>query len=387
MKRISFLLLFLLAISALARPTQVETNVPAVQFGIKLELHSKILNEDRPYWVYLPPSYQTGAIQSPQKYPVLYLLDGEWNFQWASEVVQFMADSLQIPELIVVGIPNLDRDKDLTPTHDTNNATSGGGPAFETFISEELAPEINARFRTVPCRILVGHSLGGALAADAFLRQTNGFRACIAIDPSLWWDHEVLVHRAAGFLPETNSRAALFIATANWPPNLDPTNLMTGPTELFVSILKTKASPGLRIGYRHLEAEDHNSSRLMGLYEGLRFTFAGYQPMDVLALDKPALIKAHFEELSDRMGFDILPPERLVNKIGYALLDAHENDKAVECFKLNVSNNPASPYAYSHLADAYLAKGKRELAIQNYQKALALDPTLASAANALAKLK
>lgn len=371
----------------MAWPPRVHENDPAVQFGIKLTLHSRILNEHRPYWVYLPPSYQPNAHSSPQKYPVLFVLDGEWNFPWASEVVQFMADSLQIPELIVVGIPNIDREKDLTPTHAPRDATSGGGLAFETFISEELAPEVNGRFRTVPYRILAGHSLGGALVADAFLRQTNGFQASIAIDPSLWWDNGVLVQRAAGFCPGTNSRSALFTATANWPHSLDPSNSMTGPTELFVSMLKSKASLGIRIGYQHLESEDHNSSRLMGLYDGLRFTFAGYKPMDVLALDKPALIKAHFEELSDRLGFKILPPERLVNRIGYALLDAHESDKAVECFKLNVSNYPVSASGYSHLADAYLANGKKESAIQNYKQALALDSSLDSARNALSKLK
>jgi predicted Zn-dependent protease len=77
----------------------------------------------------------------------------------------------------------------------------------------------------------------------------------------------------------------------------------------------------------------------------------------------------------------------LVNKIGYVLLETQAADKAVECFKLNASNYPASPYVYSHLADAYLAKGEKEMAIQNYRKALTLDSTLDSAKKALAKLK
>jgi tetratricopeptide (TPR) repeat protein len=233
----------------------------------------------------------------------------------------------------------------------------------------------------------VGHSLGGALAADVFLRQTNGFQACLAIDPSLWWDHEVLVQRAMDFVPRRNSRNSIFIATANWPRSLDPTNIMTGPSELFVSILKTNSAPGLRIGYQHFDSEDHGSSRLMGLYNGLRFIFDGYKPMDVLVLDEPSLIKNHFAELSGRLGFPILPPEGLVNKIGYGLLEAHESDKAVECFKLNVSNYPASAFACSHLADAYLAEGEKTLAIQNYKTALKLNPNVDGAKEALRKLR
>ena len=63
---------------------------PLVQFGVQYTVHSKILNEDRVYSVYLPPSYQTKANRRHQEYPVLYVLDGDWNFSWAAEVVRFM---------------------------------------------------------------------------------------------------------------------------------------------------------------------------------------------------------------------------------------------------------------------------------------------------------
>ncbi len=283
-----------LALLLPAFASAAQTNSPLVQFGEQRSLHSEILNEDRAYWVCLPSSYHSNSDHRPQKYPVLYLLDGEWNFEWVCEVVRFMSESLEIPELIIVGIPNTNRERDLTPPHDTNDVSSGGGKLFERFLKEELEPEINAKYRTVPYRILVGHSMGGALAADVFLRQTNGFQACLTIDPSLWWDNEVLVQRAKEFVPQRNSRNSIFIATANWPRSLDPTNIMTGPSELFVSILKTNSSPGIRIGYQHFDSEDHSSSRLMGLYDGLRFIFDGYKPMDVLALDEPSLIKSHF---------------------------------------------------------------------------------------------
>lgn len=120
--------LFLFAFASAA-----QTNSPVVQFGEKNSLHSKILNEDRPYLVYLPPSYKANRDHAPQKYPVIYLLDGEWNFEWVCEVAQFMGDTQKIPELIVVGILNTDRERDLTPTHATNNVSSGGGPLLKSF--------------------------------------------------------------------------------------------------------------------------------------------------------------------------------------------------------------------------------------------------------------
>lgn len=363
-----------------------QTNSPLVQFGEKYTLHSKILNEDRQYWVSLPPSYKPTRNHARQKYPVLFLTDGESQFPWACEVVQFMGDSFQIPELIVVAIPNTDRDRDLTPTHDSGIASSGGGPLFEKFLNEELAPEMDAKFRTAPYRILVGHSIGGALAADAFLCQTNGFQAYIAIDPALWWDNEILIQHAKEFSPKTNSHNAIFIATANHFGE-QPPNKIKGDSERFVSILTAKAAPDLRVGYQYFDDEDHGSSRLMGLHDGLRFIFEDYKPENFWTFDEPSLIENHFKKCSDRLGFEISPPEAYVDKIGSWMLDAHETDKAMECFKLNVTNYPTSANVYSRLADAYLAKGEKELAIQNYKKVLELNPNRISAKKALEKLE
>ena len=79
--------------------------------------------------------------------------------------------NIQIPELIIVALPNTRRTRDLTPTHairdysgkeEPNFSFSGGGESFLRFMEEELMPHIEAKYRTQPYRILVGHSLGGA---------------------------------------------------------------------------------------------------------------------------------------------------------------------------------------------------------------------------------
>src|SRR5687767_4215597 len=91
----------------------------SIRIGEKFSLQSKILKERRPYWVHLPESY-TNTTFAPRRYPVLYLLDGDPNFHSTSGVVQFMGGAvnanIQIPELIVVAIPNTQRTRDLTPT-------------------------------------------------------------------------------------------------------------------------------------------------------------------------------------------------------------------------------------------------------------------------------
>ena len=135
----------------------------------RLEIHSKVLNEDRVVWVRTPPGYQ----QSKDVYPVVYQTDAPENVNEIGSTIDFLVDNRRIPQLLVVGIGNTDRRRDLTPTQaDVKNAdgtvtkypTSGGGDKFLDFIQTELMPEIEKRYRTAPYRIFVGHSLGGLLA-------------------------------------------------------------------------------------------------------------------------------------------------------------------------------------------------------------------------------
>ena len=152
-------------------------------------LHSNILNEDREYWVSLPESYSDEAL-SYRKYPLLIVLDGNVHFKVISGMANYMgADryrSWKIPEMIVVGIQNVDRRRDYTPdkiiTVRENN--SGGGERFLSFLEDELIPELDKNYRTTSYRILFGHSLGGLLATHAYLKEETLFNAFIAVDPS-----------------------------------------------------------------------------------------------------------------------------------------------------------------------------------------------------------
>ena len=103
--------------------------------------------------------------------------------------------NLQIPELIVVGVPNTDRTRDLTPTRNASRPTggsdpslrgSGGGDAFLAFLRDELIPTVDAAYRTTDYRILVGHSFGGLMSLHAFLSEPALFQAHLAIDPSVF---------------------------------------------------------------------------------------------------------------------------------------------------------------------------------------------------------
>jgi len=192
MKKI--LLAILITLSSICAFAQKDNKVT---IGTIDSVQSKILNEQRKIWVYVP---NAGQLDSKQRFPVVYLLDGDAHFYSVVGMIQQLSQvngNTVCPEMIVVGIPNTDRTRDLTPTHidaeppmmDSASAkTSGGGEQFVSFIEKELMPHIDSLYPTEPYKMLIGHSFGGLTAINIAMNHTKLFNSYIAIDPSMWWD-------------------------------------------------------------------------------------------------------------------------------------------------------------------------------------------------------
>ncbi|MFL5411406.1 MAG: serine hydrolase [Myxococcales bacterium] len=72
---------------------------------------------------------------------------------------------------------------------------------------------------------------------------------------------------------------------------------------------------------------------------------------------------------------------------GYSLLESKKIDEAVKTFELDVRESPDAWNAHDSLGDAYQAAGKTDLAIESYEKSLALNPQNKHAAEMSKKLK
>ncbi|MBK8951774.1 MAG: hypothetical protein IPM85_05070 [Chitinophagaceae bacterium] len=82
-------------------------------------VYSGVLNEQRKVWVYVPHMKAGMQQNAGQRYPVVYLLDGDGHFESVAGMIQQLSQvngNTVVPEMIVVGIPNTDRTRDLTPT-------------------------------------------------------------------------------------------------------------------------------------------------------------------------------------------------------------------------------------------------------------------------------
>jgi len=373
-KNITIALFFLIGINLVK-----SQNVGQIVIGTKHLFHSNILSEDREYWINLPESYNDVNKSSYKSYPLLIVLDGNIHFKAISGIVNYMSSDLyrnwKIPEMIVVGIKNVDRRRDYTPdkiaTIRENN--SGGGERFLSFLEEELIPELDQKFRTAPYRILFGHSLGGLLATHTYMKESTLFNSFIATDPSFGtWDSETM-DKKLDSLTEQSFERFIYIATANWGKR----NIRNRDRHVrLYEALNSKCKGELPAKLEYFDNEDHSSISIIAFHNGISAIFEGYgiSYRDVEDIEQ---LTQHFHALSERLSWDFRPPEYLVNQIGYRMLQS-ENDKdksnALEFFMLNVKNYSKSFNSYDSLGEAYEALGDNQKAIENYKKSLELNP-------------
>ena len=76
-----------------------------------------------------------------------------------------------------------------------------------------------------------------------------------------------------------------------------------------------------------------------------------------------------------------------MNQAGYFLLGEGLATEAIQIFRLNVEAYPESGNVYDSLAEAYMEAGEKDLAIDNYEKALEIEPDNANVVKMLDMLR
>ena len=369
-----------------------------LQIGRIDSLHSEILDENRNIWVYVPDE-AAGAIYGQTKYPVLYLLDGPGHFHAVTGMLKNLADNGIVPRMVVVGIPNTDRTRDLTPTHvdvafgdSAFVITSGGGAQFMDFMEKELIPYVEGNYPVTAYRTFVGHSFGGLAAVYSLLDRPQLFSNYVAIDPSLWWDDWVLVKRADSLFSNPNLKGnSLFIGVANtMEEGMDIEHVQADTASssdhirsilAYISQIETM-NRGLNFAWKYYPDDDHGSVPLITEYDAFRFLFPWYrleglnnyfaEEAEENVEELLSLMIEHFITVSEHFGYQVLPPEPDVNSLGYNFVNANKPDLAFAMFNLNIENYPESANVYDSMGDFQLGQGDTLLAITNFEKALEL---------------
>lgn len=220
------------------------------------KIESRQVSETRTINIWLPENYKT----SSDSFPVLYMPDGGINedFPHIANTLEKLIDSNEIKPVILVGIENTQRRKDLTgPTvveKDKEIApVVGGSEQFRAFISEELIPEINRRYRTTNKKGIIGESLAGLFVTETLLLKPGLFDFYIAFDPSLWWNDQYLVKNAKAFLTTPYKTNKIFwFAGSN-------TKMIFKPATKLSNILDQTSLPNLSWKFSPEKKEKHNT--------------------------------------------------------------------------------------------------------------------------------
>ncbi|MEP7324274.1 MAG: alpha/beta hydrolase-fold protein [Saprospiraceae bacterium] len=363
-------------------------------------IESTILNEKRKIWIYTPND-GPASLYSKQRYPVVYLLDGDAHFSSVVGMIQQLSTvngNTICPQMIVVGIPNTDRTRDLTPTHvlsdppyvDTAfSINSGGGEKFISFLEKELIPFVDGHYPTQPYRMLIGHSLGGLMVMQTIIHHTDLFNSYISIDPSMWWDRQRLLKESQKILAEKKFEGhALYLGIANtMDPGMDiikvrkDTNSSSRHIRSILALqgyLEANKQNGLKYQGKYYGMDDHGSVPLITEYDAIRFIFDFYRlkltnkDFSDTTIAMVHKLRKHYENVSKQFGYKVSPDESLINNQGYNALNNKRYDLAREFFKLNVENYPNSFNVFDSYGDYFIAKNDPSQAIEQLKKALAL---------------
>lgn len=354
-------------------------------------LHSEVLDEDRKFFVYLPPNAGDGS-DSTKRYPVIYLLDGGSHFHSVTGLLDQLTANELCPEMIVVAITNTDRSRDLTPTRSLKLPdgseqewlkTTGGADNFLKFIETELFPHVEKNYPTEPYRLLIGHSFGGLFAIHTMMSRPELFNSYVAIDPSLWWDNRKLLLQSDTFLAEKKfDKKTLFVSVANtMPSGMDTLRVASdtsGNTVHIRSIIQfskrasfARKTNGMDFSWKYYDEDSHGSVPLISEYDALRYNFSYYR-MNYDPNETAQNFIDHYKMISANLGYRKLPPENAINDRGYNYLSTKKFDQARSFFELNIQNYPRSANVHDSMGDYYLAVGDTTKAKESFIKSLSL---------------
>jgi predicted alpha/beta superfamily hydrolase len=325
---------------------------------------SKELNELRQISVVLPPGYDE---QSKASYPVLYVLDGAEQLPHTAGTAKTLYIYGEMPALIIVGVDSTDRTLDMTPTTLPGVENSGGADKFLSFLVAELKPYIAERYRTNTYSMLAGHSFGGLLATYSLIAQPEEYQARFAFSPSLRFLGPELVEQLRVRTSTGMDASSYFYMNAGGEQQraLDAFHSTTA--------ILDEASQDLVWKAVELPDETHFTTPIIGQFEAFRELFRDWKlSLSVSRNGVPAVVE-FYRNLSNRLGYEILPEENAVNTAAAEVLDVlGDSALAKELFELSAQTHPESPQAYAGLARVAQVQKDFPGAIQYMEKAMSL---------------
>lgn len=358
-------------------PVSTGAQSPSLPLPVRVDtLVSAKVGEAREFWVSLPDRYT----ESTEKYPVIYLMDGDMNF--TSGILGGVRQAAwlgEMPEFIIVGIKNTNRSKDIFPeevTYPDGSKDGGRANQYLDFVRDELIPHVTKTYRTTDYRVLYGTSNTGFTAVHALFRTPDLANAYIAASatlsvPSFRTRRDDLV----GTFKGGRRDLVLVMGEHDYPTVVS----LNGALKETIGM---KAPAGLTCRLRVIDNGEHVPPD--ALVEGLRTLFQGWKIGRPLTESTFAEIRAQVDGRLERFGVPGKIDDDALRSLGNGLLGEKKFAKAIEVLEYRATSYPQSADAQVGVGDAYRQSGNVEKARACYKRALVIAPGHAAAT---AKLK
>ncbi len=351
----------------------------AQNFTIEHRINSKYPEQQRTFTVHLPKSYYRNE---GFKYPLLILLDGESNLDYTSSVAGFLAENALSPEVITVALhAGATRMRDYLPENPQEGARmTGQADQFLEYITRELIPQVEEKYRAAPLRLLSGHSFGGVFVIHAMLTQPDLFQGYMAQSPYLDQSLGALMaQRFQAFIEQAPELDKFYYMNLGDEPNLEQ------GFNSIRNLLETSAPQGLRWEAVRDAGETHMTTRLLGQYHGLQDFFSDDWPLSQqqIVTGKFAGVKAHIDGLSEKYHYPVLYSEQTLAQATQIFLSQQDTDSGIKTGEVYIAQYPQSPTSHFLLANAFLISGNAEQAAAEVATAIELyeanpEPRLAA---------
>lgn len=363
-KRIGTVIILLLAV--LLNSVFAQNDGDDVSIGKYHKIHSKILNEDRTLLIHLPRSYH--SINA--SYPVLYMLYGNHTTTYYAEAVSVLdrlGSTARIPEMILVGITNTDRYRDLLPQKPDGSPT--GIDHFIQFFKEELLPYIDKNYRTKNYRVIMGPQAGANFCFYALFKQPEIFDAYIINNPFRWTGgRDIMFQQAQSFLKKNKSLKKFLYITYNDGDELDLAGIPY--VKKFQEMVNLVNPDHFRLGLNFIQNNDEFIAP-MGLRKGIKTLFQNYPFPENVNVENLNDLLTYYKELSNELGFEVDVPDQVLTQQSDKLSEAQKTAAAIEIWYFMLEKNPNSGNALWRLANYHQNTGNLVQAKEYYGRMLA----------------
>jgi predicted alpha/beta superfamily hydrolase len=370
------------AVLLMGQASYAQNDGDPVSIGTYRKLHSNILDEDRLLLVNLPRGYDETELH----YPVLYVLYGgqvQGYFAETVHLVDRLCEAGRIPDLIIVGVKNVDRYRDCLPVN--RQGEPGGADKFLDFFTEELIPFMDKSYRTKDFRLLLGPQAGASFCVYTLMNKPDLFKVNILTNP--FWNRSVrefLLAEAGNFFDQASSLKSFLYITANTSDDNEETMAYL---EKFAAIAVKGKKKNITLILNPLAVKEEDIIPSPGLKKGLEAFFHEFTPPGDLEIGGLADLKAYYQQLSKKYGYDVDIPEFSALRQGDILDRRRQTEAARKMYEYVEKIYPHNLNSYFRLAELHRRQGAYDLAIRYYKQFLQRrhESLIASRLNSLEK--